>query len=149
MTSKFQTYFPVIFIVILGVFIGLAGFTFIYAKGYSYFFDDPQACVNCHIMRENYNAWYSASHRDIKCNDCHTPHNPVAKYFVKAQNGFNHSWEFTFGPPDVIKIESGSANVVEANCIRCHKETLSAVFIQTHKNRQRCFDCHKGIGHSY
>ena len=31
------------------------------------------------------------------CNDCHTPHhNIVAKYTVKAINGFNHSLHFSF-----------------------------------------------------
>lgn len=110
--------------------------------------DDPKACVNCHVMRENYFSWYVASHRDVACNGCRTPDNFIRKYLVKAENGFNHSWAFTFGPPEVIQIKSRSTNVVEENCIRCHKETLSAVYIQTHENRQRCFSCHRSVGHN-
>lgn len=35
----------------LGVFVGMAGHTFFYAKGYSYLLNDPVTCMNCHIMR--------------------------------------------------------------------------------------------------
>lgn len=35
----------------LGMLLGLAGFTFHYGEGWSYFSTDPAACVNCHIMR--------------------------------------------------------------------------------------------------
>ncbi len=139
---------PFLFVTI-GIFIGASIYTFIYAKGYSYMSDDPRACVNCHVMRDNYSSWIVASHKDIACNGCHTPDNIFKKYLVKAENGFNHSWAFTFGPPEVIQIKTRSTNVVEENCIRCHKETLSSVFIQTHKNRQMCFTCHQRVGHSY
>jgi cytochrome c nitrite reductase small subunit len=36
--------------VILGVAVGLAAYTFIYAKGYSYLTNNPAACANCHVM---------------------------------------------------------------------------------------------------
>ena len=29
---------------------GISGYTFTYAQGFSYFSDDPQACVNCHTL---------------------------------------------------------------------------------------------------
>ena len=35
---------------LLGVPAGIGGFTFVYAKGFSYLSTDPRACVNCHIM---------------------------------------------------------------------------------------------------
>ena len=39
-----------------------------------------------------------ASHHAVAtCNDCHTPHNLVGKYVVKARNGFWHSFYFTTG----------------------------------------------------
>ncbi|MDI6802740.1 MAG: cytochrome c nitrite reductase small subunit [Bacteroidota bacterium] len=147
--SNLKKYFLPLMFTAIGIFLGVGIYTFIYAKGYSYMSDDPKSCVNCHVMRENYSSWNSASHRDIACNGCHTPDNIIRKYLVKAENGFNHSWAFTFGPPEVIQIKSRSTNVVEDNCIRCHKETLSAVFVQTHKNRQRCFTCHQSVGHSF
>ena len=147
MNTQSVKYFWLFFSILFGILIGISGYTFIYARGYSYMLDDPKACVNCHVMRDNYNAWIISSHRNVECNGCHTPHNFVMKYLVKAQNGFNHSWEFTMGAPDVIRIESGSSEVVEQNCIRCHQEMISGVFIQTHADRKKCFDCHKGVGH--
>ncbi len=38
----------------IGVLAGIGGFTFVYAKGGSDLTDDPAACVNCHIMREQF-----------------------------------------------------------------------------------------------
>ena len=33
--------------VLVGLTIGIGGYTFVYAKGYSYLSNDPQACANC------------------------------------------------------------------------------------------------------
>ncbi|HND85948.1 MAG TPA: NapC/NirT family cytochrome c, partial [Pseudobdellovibrionaceae bacterium] len=58
--------------------VGLGIYVFIYAKGYSYMSDDPQACINCHIMRENLDTWSKSTHHHVaKCNDCHLPHNII------------------------------------------------------------------------
>jgi cytochrome c nitrite reductase small subunit len=60
----------------IGVAAGIGGFTFIYAKGASYLTKDPAACINCHIMREQYDGWIKSSHRLVAaCNDGHTPPN--------------------------------------------------------------------------
>ena len=40
-----------------GVLMGVGAFTFLYAEGFSYLSSDPQACVNCHIMRPQYDSW--------------------------------------------------------------------------------------------
>jgi cytochrome c nitrite reductase small subunit len=84
--------------VTMGLAIGLGGFTFIYSKGYSYLTNNPAACANCHVMRAQYDGWLKSSHHSAAtCNDCHTPHNIVGKYAVKANNGFWHSFYFTTG----------------------------------------------------
>lgn len=58
--------------VAVGLAVGLGGFTFVYAKGASYLQNDPAACVNCHIMSDQYTAWNKSSHRSVAvCNDCH------------------------------------------------------------------------------
>ena len=41
----------------LGLVAGLGAFTFRYAEGLSYFSADPRACVNCHIMWDQYASW--------------------------------------------------------------------------------------------
>jgi cytochrome c nitrite reductase small subunit len=68
----------------------------VYARGGSYLTDDPAACANCHVMREQYDGWIAASHRAVAvCNDCHTPPGLLGKYATKARNGFWHSVAFT------------------------------------------------------
>jgi cytochrome c nitrite reductase small subunit len=88
----------VIAAVLVGLLIGLGGYTFVYAKGYSYLTNDPGACANCHVMRDHFAAWTRASHRAVAvCNDCHTPPDVVGKYVTKARNGFWHWFYFTTG----------------------------------------------------
>ena len=41
----------------IGAVIGLGAYTFIFAKGFSYFGTDPKNCANCHAMNEQYDAW--------------------------------------------------------------------------------------------
>ncbi len=58
--------------VLAGVVLGLGLYTFWYARGLSYFSSDPRACVNCHIMREQYDGWQKSSHSAFAtCNACH------------------------------------------------------------------------------
>src|ERR1051326_2424272 len=79
----------VLLALIIGIFFGVAGYCFVYAKGYSYMLDNPSACANCHAMRVQHDAWMKSSHHAAAtCNDCHTPHNLIGKYAVKASNGF-------------------------------------------------------------
>src|SRR6266496_2799860 len=84
--------------VVIGIAVGIGAYTFAYAKGWSYLTDDPAACANCHVMREQYDGWLKSSHRAVAtCNDCHTPANFIGKYATKASNGFWHSFFFTMG----------------------------------------------------
>ena len=96
MRSRFGI--AVVLAVLAGLVIGLGAYTFIYAKGYSYLTNNPEACTNCHVMRAEYDGWVKSSHRHAAtCNDCHTPHNLIGKYAVKLNNGFWHSFYFTTG----------------------------------------------------
>ncbi len=135
---------------VLGVLIGLSVFTFGYARGASYFSDDPQTCMNCHVMREQFEGWNHSSHQRVAtCNDCHTPHdNIVSKWFVKGLNGFNHSVAFTTGNfHDPISIRQFNADVVQHNCIACHETTVSQI-LGTHAGEALpCVSCHAAVGH--
>jgi len=113
----------------VGMAAGLGLFTFGYARGYSYLGHDPAACANCHIMSEHYAAWTKASHHTVAtCNDCHTPHDLVGKYAVKARNGFWHSFYFTVGGyPDPLRITEGNRRVTENACRHCHTEITEAI----------------------
>jgi cytochrome c nitrite reductase small subunit len=136
--------------VALGAAIGIGGYTFIYAKGYSYLTNDPGACANCHIMSEQYDGWVKSSHRAVAvCNDCHTPPGLVGKYLTKASNGFWHSFYFTTGGyPDPVRITQRNHNVTEQACRKCHSEMVEAIegpHAGTHD--VSCVRCHKTVGH--
>jgi cytochrome c nitrite reductase small subunit len=136
--------------VALGAAIGIGGYTFIYAKGYSYLTNNPQACANCHIMQEQYDGWVKSSHRAVAvCNDCHTPPGLVGKYATKASNGFWHSFYFTTGGyPDPIRITQRNHNVTEQACRKCHADMVEAIE-GPHASTPElsCVRCHSTVGH--
>lgn len=130
----------------VGIFLGTGLFTFWYAKGYSYMLNDPEVCINCHVMRDNYNSWRVSSHRSATCNDCHVPHGLVRKYIAKGINGYRHSFAFTFGTPDVIRIKPDNMEILNENCIGCHESLVNHLSLIEDKDR-KCVTCHHGVGH--
>lgn len=145
--------------IVLGGALGVGAYTFIYAKGYSYLTNDPKACVNCHVMQEQYDGWLKSSHRSVAtCNDCHTPHDFFGKYSTKSQNGFWHSFYFTSGKfPDPIQITERNRKVTEAACRSCHADivanieaptgSLSTTNKHAKANQTDCLRCHRSVGH--
>jgi cytochrome c nitrite reductase small subunit len=136
--------------VLLGLSAGIGAFTFVYARGYAYMTNDPAACVNCHIMREQYDGWQASSHRRAAgCNDCHTPHDPVGKWSTKALNGFWHSFYFTTGTfQEPIRINARNRGITENACRGCHESIVQAIDAAAHKDRRlACTGCHASVGH--
>lgn len=150
---------PLATVLLIGALLGLGGFTFVYAKGYSYVSNDPEVCGNCHIMDEHLSSWAKSSHKTVAvCNDCHTPHDKIRKYAVKAQNGFWHSFYFTTGDyPDPLRITEGNHEVTEEACRYCHQaitETIDhgpgddAEYGDAEEGeRFTCTRCHRYVGH--
>jgi len=142
---------PIALSVSLGCLAGVGGYTFYYGQGLSYLSNDPAACVNCHIMREQYDGWLKGPHDAVAtCNDCHTPHSFLAKYLSKAENGFWHSKGFTlqdFHEPIMIKPRNSAA--LQKNCVACHQQIVSG--INTHPGSKLqmldCVHCHREVGH--
>lgn len=137
--------------VLLGLAFGISGYTLIYARGGSYFTNDPNACANCHIMRDHLDDWNRSSHHAVAtCNDCHTPHNFVGKYWTKIDHGFWHSYAFTTGDfHEPIQMKARSRAVTEAACRDCHADTVHD--IETgHKTSElmSCLRCHHEVGHA-
>ncbi|TVR20872.1 MAG: cytochrome c nitrite reductase small subunit [Anaerolineaceae bacterium] len=137
-----------VIVALFGVAIGLGLFTFNYGKGTSYFSDNPLTCVNCHVMRDQFEAWTHSSHaRVATCNDCHTPNGFVEKWFVKGLNGWNHSVAFTLGGfHEPIRINDFNARVVQNSCVSCH-ETAVHQMISHFEETMSCVACHSGVGH--
>jgi cytochrome c nitrite reductase small subunit len=136
---------------LLGVLLGVGAFTFGYAKGFSYLSTDPRACVNCHVMAEQYEAWAKSGHRHVAtCVECHLPHRGLAKYLAKADHGFRHSAAFTlqnFKEP--IEITPRDRAMVQVNCVRCHDTLVQAVHAGPGPRGADldCMHCHAGAGH--
>ena len=137
--------------ILIGVLAGIGGYTFYYAKGLSYLSNDPRACVNCHIMRDQYDGWQKASHHaHATCNDCHVPHDVLGKWMTKAENGYHHSEGFTFQNfHEPIQIKPASSKVLNANCIYCHKEYVREITAHRGAGDEplQCVRCHDNVGH--
>ena len=141
-----------------GIFVGLAAFVVYISKAPSYLSDNPETCINCHVMNTQYNDWAHSSHRNVAtCNDCHVPHsNLVAKYLFKAQDGLRHATIFTLRKePQVIRIREAGREAVQSNCIRCHGrltgfEYLGSILpnFKNHLQQRQCLECHRETPHS-
>lgn len=142
---------PILFCTAAGILIGVAGYTFHYAKGTSYLTNNPLACVNCHVMQEHFDSWVKSSHHAVAtCNDCHVPHTFPEKYWAKLWNGWNHSRAFTlqnFQEP--IRITKKNLRALQRNCIYCHNILVSELMTQqeSFKDVLRCTECHRSVGH--
>jgi cytochrome c nitrite reductase small subunit len=147
---------------LLGMLGGIGGHTFRYARGFSYLSNDPAACVNCHVMREQYDSWRKGPHHAAAtCNDCHVPPHFPQKYLAKASNGYHHSLGFTFQPsrPDdpahepffhePIMIKQRNSQILQDNCLRCHGDFVHGIVRGSTwaDDATRCVHCHRGVGH--
>jgi cytochrome c nitrite reductase small subunit len=145
-------------IILLGIFTGLGVYVFIISNAASYLSDEPETCINCHVMNPQYASWEHSSHREVaNCNDCHVPHNNlINKYFFKAKDGMRHATMFTLRmEPQVIRIKDAGHNAVRRNCIRCHSPLLKDPLLQanvhsdyyTTRTERTCWDCHRETPH--
>lgn len=144
-------------LILLGIFFGLAIFTYHISRAGSYLSDDPRTCINCHVMIPQYASWKRSSHaRVATCVDCHVPHENIArKYEFKMKDGMRHSYMFALRKePQVIRIKSAGAEAVQQNCLRCHARTLDEVSIHkvTYEDARAgegklCWDCHREVPH--
>jgi cytochrome c nitrite reductase small subunit len=133
-------------LIALAILVGVGGFTFGYAKGFSYLSSDPAACVNCHIMRPQFDSWRTSSHHAAAgCVDCHLPHDVIGKYVAKAENGWHHSVAFTLQDfPEPIRITPKNAAVLQASCLHCHQPVVADML---HGGEVSCVRCHTAVGH--
>jgi cytochrome c nitrite reductase small subunit len=144
-------------VIVCGIFVGIFLLVFRLSNAPSYLSDEPETCINCHVMYPQYSSWMHSSHRHAaNCNDCHVPHNNVFnKYFFKAKDGMRHSYVFTMRlEPQVIQIKQAGIDVVQENCKRCHSDLVSMIALtevtgENHKEGKghRCWDCHRETPH--
>ena len=119
----------------------------------AYLGNDPTTCNNCHVMDNVYEGWYHGGHQKAAvCGDCHTPHALIPKYITKAVSGYHHVSAFILGNiPNAIRAKESSQKIIQANCIRCHGETVANLAIGQKDNDDGgvrfCFDCHQTTSH--
>jgi len=144
--------------VLLGIFAGLAAFVLYISRAPSYLSDNPETCINCHVMNPQFSDWAHSSHRRVAtCNDCHVPHdNLFSKYLFKAKDGLRHATIFTLRTePQVIFIREEGRAAVQKNCIRCHERVVGMELpggmppgYRNHLPERQCLDCHRETPHS-
>jgi cytochrome c nitrite reductase small subunit len=139
-------------LVLVGVPAGIGAFTFGYAKGFSYLSSDPRACINCHVMNEQFDAWQKSGHRHVAtCIECHLPHDGIGKWVAKADHGWRHSVAFTlqnFKEP--IEMTPADRVIVLENCVRCHTDLVESIHVTATATGEPldCLRCHALAGHS-
>lgn len=142
-----------------GIIAGLGSYSVYMSRAHSYLSDEPEACINCHIMSSYYDTWQHSSHRNYAhCNDCHVPQNNViSKFYFKAADGLYHSAVFTaHAESQSIRPRDPSYTVIMNNCIRCHEHLNTAMvntgrinFKDTKKGMGKaCWDCHTDVPHN-
>jgi cytochrome c nitrite reductase small subunit len=141
-----------------GIFTGIQLLVIHTSNATSYFSEEPETCINCHVMYPFYASWSKSSHgREATCSECHVPRdNFFSKYYVKGTDGLKHATYFTFRwEPQVIRIKSRGTNVVQENCIRCHIDLVDMVQLvevsgtsALDGDEKLCWDCHRETPHS-
>lgn len=135
--------------------IGLFAYVVNASNMISYLSEDPKVCINCHVMNTQYSSWQHSSHREkATCVQCHLPQDSfIDKMIAKSRDGFNHSMAMTFKTYESsIRVSDDAAKRIQANCIYCHKETVSQMVDNSRLYQKNggssqvdrsCRDCHR------
>jgi cytochrome c nitrite reductase small subunit len=102
-------------------------------------------CAGCHVMEEEHTAWrHSGAHARIRCVECHLPNgNPAEHYTWKTIDGMKDVVVFHTGTvPETIKLSPHGEKVVQANCVKCHRDAVSNM-----DRTRTCWECHRQLRH--
>lgn len=116
----------------------------------SYLGHEPSTCNNCHVMDAQYEGWFHTAHVNFTaCTDCHLPHQNIASYYLyKGYSGMRDVYSFTFKTyPAAIRAKQQTDEIVQANCIRCHTDTVENTLAGPQPFDRYCWDCHRSVAH--
>ena len=107
--------------------------------------DQAAFCSSCHVMNQATRTYMESVHADLSCNDCHAPEQPLAKVAFKTKAGLNHVSKYITGNiDDIIHAAPNSREVINQNCMSCHRMTNINVAMDAKKY---CTDCHRQVPH--
>lgn len=107
--------------------------------------ESPTFCSGCHVMEAEFEAWsHAGAHRRKLCVDCHLPNENLALHYLwKSLDGIKDVLVFYSGSvSEQIKLSSHGAEVLQANCIRCHSSTVALI-----NPERKCWECHRRLMH--
>jgi cytochrome c nitrite reductase small subunit len=116
----------------------------------SYLGHEPSSCNNCHVMDAQYEGWFHAAHANYTaCTDCQLPHQNIASYYLyKGYSGIRDVVSFTFKTyPAAIRATQQTDEIIQVNCIRCHKDTVENILDDPQPLDRHCWDCHRATAH--
>ncbi len=116
----------------------------------SYLEHAPATCNNCHVMDAQYEGWFHAAHAQFAvCTDCHLPHQNIASYYLyKGYSGMRDVVSFTLKTyPAAIRATVQTDEIVQANCIRCHMDTVENILANPLPLDRYCWACHRSAAH--
>ncbi len=107
--------------------------------------DESAFCGTCHAMSEAAYTHSLSPHASLACNECHTPHNLVAKLPFKAVSGMRDIfYNTTKSVPDLLQANQSTKDAIQANCLRCHSTTNMTVAMDA---KPYCTSCHRAVPH--
>ena len=111
----------------------------------------PEFCGNCHSMTHEAETFKLSSHSEQNCAECHLPHQNAVVYMVeKGRSGMVDMYhEVARDYPARIKLSDDAKEMVNANCLRCHENTMKDVKISVEPKDTGadCLKCHSRIAH--
>ncbi|MGN0940502.1 MAG: cytochrome c3 family protein [Selenomonadaceae bacterium] len=109
----------------------------------------PTFCGSCHSMKMEQATFAESSHKNLDCVECHLPHTSMAVYYVeKGRTGMVDMYhEIMRDYPAKIKMSKSARDTVNANCLRCHSQTMENVSNGPMGTEKDCLKCHSRIAH--
>lgn len=111
--------------------------------------DSTTFCASCHVMQPQFDTHAHSAHAALtNCGDCHLPHSLAYGAVEKAYAGAKDFLGVVKNTdPFEIHASKHQKEMIQANCIRCHKGLLEEIG-NTHENGGKyCFDCHRNTPH--
>lgn len=111
--------------------------------------DGPDFCGTCHVMEPQVDSYLHSGHREVAaCRDCHLPHGLVEGAFYKAYSGAHDVAKTVLGTYETpVTISAHGKDVVQENCLRCHRDVTAEIGDTRRGGGMTCFDCHRFVPH--